>query len=73
MAPIDPPHAGCVKTLNHLFSRRAGDKVLISVQDPLIVSSRSVPQPDLVLLKPRADNYRTSHPGVADVLLAFGA
>jgi Uma2 family endonuclease len=70
MAPIDPPHAGCVKTLNKLLSRRAADRALLSVQDPLIVSDRSVPQPDVVLLKPRPDDYRSSHPNVADVLLA---
>jgi Uma2 family endonuclease len=71
MAPIDPPHAGCVNTLIQLLARRAGDKALLSVQNPLIVSLRSVPEPDFVLLKPRPDNYRTAHPTASDVVLAI--
>ena len=71
MAPIAPPHAGCVKTLIRLFARRAGDRALISVQDPLIISARSVPQPDFVLLKPRPDDYGNSHPRASDVFLVI--
>ena len=69
MAPIGSPHAGAVNILNQLFARLAGDLVIVAVQNPLIVGDRSVPQPDLALLKPRADSYAGSHPSVADVLL----
>ena len=69
MAPIDPPHAGRVKKLNRLFAQRAGDQAVVSVQDPIVISDRSVPQPDLALLKPRADYYTDSHPTVSDVYL----
>ena len=69
MAPIGSPHAGAVKVLTRLFVRLAGDLAIVSVQDPLIVGDRSVPQPDLALLKPRADSYSRSHPSAADVLL----
>ncbi len=69
MAPIGSPHAGTVIILNRLFSRAAGDLAIVSVQSPLIVGDRSVPQPDLALLKPRADSYTRSHPTAADVLL----
>ena len=69
MAPVGSPHAGMVKILNRLFGRLAGDQAIISVQDPLVIGDRSVPQPDLVLLRPRADSYTRSHPTTADVLL----
>ncbi len=69
MAPIGSPHAGTVNILLRLFSRGASDLALVSVQNPLIVGDRSVPQPDLALLKPRADSYTRSHPTAADVLL----
>jgi len=69
MAPIGSPHAGTVKLLNGLFARLAGGSAVVSVQDPLVVGERSVPQPDLALLKPRADSYTRSHPAAADVLL----
>jgi Uma2 family endonuclease len=70
MPPIGSPHAGAVKILNRLFTRQAGDLAVVSVQDPLILGARSAPQPDLALLKPRADSYSKSHPTVEDVLLA---
>lgn len=69
MAPIEPPHAGRVNRLNRLFGQRAGDKAIVSVQNPVIISDRSVPQPDLALLKPRADYYADSHPKASDVYL----
>lgn len=69
MAPIGSPHAGRVKRLNELFVQRAAGRAVVSVQDPVIVSDLSVPQPDLALLRPRADYYSGSHPPVSDVFL----
>ena len=69
MAPIGSPHAGAVKVLLRLFARLAGDLAIVSVQDPLIVGNLSVPQPDVALLRPRADSYARSHPAAPDVLL----
>jgi len=68
-APIGSPHAGTVNTLLWLFSRAAGDSAVVSVQNPMIAGKRSVPQPDVTLLRLRADRYRRSHPTAADVLL----
>ena len=69
MAPIDPPHAGHVNKLTRLFVERTGSRAVVSVQNPVIVSERSVPQPDFVILKPRTDHYSRSHPRVSDVYL----
>jgi Uma2 family endonuclease len=69
MTPIGSPHAGAVKTLTRLFVRLAGDRAVVAVQDPVILSDQSVPQLDLALLAPRADNYASAHPSAADVLL----
>ena len=69
MAPIGSPHAGCVNKLNRLFVQRAGEAAVVGVQNPVIISNLSVPQPDLAVLKPRADDYASSHPGTADVYL----
>ena len=41
----------------------------MSVQAPLVLSDRSVPQPDIALLRPRADDYMGAHPQASDVLL----
>lgn len=69
MSPIGTRHAACVKRLNNLFSQRLSQRALVSVQDPIHLGERSEPQPDLVLLKPRADFYSQSHPQPRDILL----
>lgn len=70
MAPIGSPHAGTVAILTRLLGRTVGDLALVWVQNPLLlIGERSMLQPDLALLKPRADSYTRSHPGAADVFL----
>lgn len=69
MAPIGSPHAGTVAILGRLLDRAVGELALLWVQNPLILGERSVPQPDLALLRPRADSYTRSHPVATDVLL----
>lgn len=69
MAPIGGPHMARVNKLNRLFVERTGDRAIVSVQNPLVIADRSVPQPDLALLRPRADEYAGSLPTVQDVLL----
>lgn len=68
MAAAGSRHAAGVKRLNRLFSR-LGDRAVVSVQDPLQLSETSVPEPDLVLLRPRPDFYASGHPTPGDVFL----
>jgi Uma2 family endonuclease len=68
MAPIGSPHASVVCTLDTLL-REVAPHAIVSVQFPLVVNERSVPQPDVVLLRPRADRYYSSHPTAADTML----
>lgn len=69
MAPIGSRHAAVVNTLNALFNRKAGESAIVSVQNTLVLSDRTVPQPDLALLKPSPDRYFSALPTVEDVLL----
>lgn len=69
MSPIGTRHAACVKRLNQLFSQLVGGRAIIGVQDPIRLSDRSQPQPDLALLQPRSDFYVTAHPQPPDILL----
>jgi Uma2 family endonuclease len=71
MTPIGSRHAGAVNTLTRLLLRLAGDRAVVSVQNPVILGDRSVPQPDLALLAPRGDSYAGSHPTIADILLTI--
>jgi Uma2 family endonuclease len=45
------------------------DAALVNVQSPLRLDAYNEPEPDVMLLRPRADHYRASHPTAADVLL----
>ncbi|WP_149537923.1 Uma2 family endonuclease [Siccirubricoccus phaeus] len=69
MAPIGSEHGGIVNRLNRFSVRGVGDRAVVSVQGPLRLSEFSEPEPDLLLLKPRADDYTGQHPTAADVLL----
>jgi len=69
MSPIDPWHSGIVMWLTHRFSGGLRGRAIVNVQNPAIVDPRSEPQPDLMLLKPRADFYRRAHPTPEDALL----
>ena len=70
MSPISPRHAGCVINAIRLFITRPGDRAIVSPQNPVVIEPRSEPQPDLLLLRPRAVSYSRGHPTPADVLLA---
>ena len=71
MTPIVSNHADCVNRLNQLLSERLGTRAIVSVQNPVRLSERSEPQPDLALLALRPDFYAASHPGPVDVLLVI--
>lgn len=69
MAPIGSRHAACVDRLNHLFGGRLGRRSIVRVQNPIRLGEHSEPQPDVTLLRPRADFYARAHPGSEEVLL----
>jgi Uma2 family endonuclease len=69
MSPIGKRHAACVRRLDRLLNRNAGDSAIVSVQAPISIDDFSEPQPDVALLKPRTDFYSDSHPTPADVLV----
>ena len=69
MMPIGPFHGGSVIWLAELFGEQRRGRWITSVQSPLHVADHDEPQPDLMLLRPRGDHYRNSHPHPADVFL----
>ncbi|MEG4328741.1 Uma2 family endonuclease [Microcoleus sp. herbarium5] len=50
-----------------LLARRAR----LRVQEPIILSDDSEPEPDVVIARNRSDNYLSSHPQPADILLVI--
>jgi Uma2 family endonuclease len=69
MAAIGNRHASCVRRLDHLFSTRLGERALVDTQNPVRLGDLSEPQPDVAVLRPRADFYASGTPTAADVLL----
>jgi Uma2 family endonuclease len=69
MIPIGPFHSGSVYRLNRLFSRLAKTRWLVASQGPLRIDQHNEPEPDLMLLRPSADDYTSAHPTPEDVFL----
>jgi Uma2 family endonuclease len=69
MSPIGRRHRGGVNRLNHLFMGRVGERAMVSVQNPVQLDDHSEPEPDIALLRPRADFYRDADATPEDILL----
>jgi Uma2 family endonuclease len=68
---IGSKHASVIRRLSKLLERKVGEIALISGQNPVHIDDYNEPEPDIALLKPRADFYATSHPTPEDVLIAI--
>ena len=69
MSPIGPFHGGLVKRLSRIFNLKAKGRWIVSTQDPVRLDDHSEPEPDVMLLKPAADDYTGRHPQPDDVFL----
>ena len=69
----NPPHADTIQNLTHLFTRMLGGQ-LVRVQLPMQAGGadrdRSVPEPDVAVLKERKPDFRHRHPRGDELLLA---
>ena len=71
MAPIGREHMSVVDQLTELFVHAAGNDAIVRVQGSVRLGSMSEPEPDLVLLRRRADFYRNELAGARDILLVI--
>ena len=71
MSPIGIRHLSCVNRATEAFITAFKGRAVVSPQNPLRLSNYTEPQPDLVLLKPRADYYAAKHPYAEDALLVL--
>lgn len=69
MPPIGSTHVSTVLELDHLLKRAVEGHALVLVQSPIALGDRSAPQPDIALLRPRADYYQSALAQPTDVLL----
>ena len=71
MAPKRTPHSVCNSLLWQQLYESIGKQAEIRVQEPIILSSNSEPEPDLVIAKKKPDNYLSAHPTVEDIILVI--
>jgi Uma2 family endonuclease len=70
MAPIGQGHVAIVNSLVEALFLACGGRAIVSPQNPIRLSPISEPQPDLAILRRRADFYATGErPAPSDVLL----
>ncbi|MGB0562314.1 MAG: Uma2 family endonuclease [Spirulinaceae cyanobacterium] len=69
MSPIGLKHLAMVNRLGNLFPLQLMGRAIVSSQNPIRLNDFSEPQPDLALLKPRADFYASKLPEPTDCLL----
>lgn len=69
MLPIGALHSGIVNRLTRRLVLAAGDQAIVSVQNGLRLGDLNLPQPDLALLRPQADDYMLRLPNARDALL----
>ena len=67
MSPIGVRHMNTVRRLLNRAAKLYGELCLVDAQNPLVIDGRSMPQPDLLLLRLELDE--SAAPGPADVLL----
>lgn len=71
MSPIGSRHARCVNFLAEFLNRHFLELFIVSVQNPIVATDRTEPQPDIALLKRRDDLYIDQLPTGSDVTLVI--
>jgi Uma2 family endonuclease len=71
MTPLGRRHQARVDQLAELLIRGLGERAIVRVQGSIRLDERSEPQPDLVVLRRRADFYAGADAGPPNVLLVI--
>jgi Uma2 family endonuclease len=68
MSPTGDRHILCVNLATFIFTEAFGRQAVVSIQNAMHLNIHNMPQPDVVVFKPRADFYASGRPTPADVL-----
>ncbi|MGE3908076.1 MAG: Uma2 family endonuclease [Chloroflexota bacterium] len=69
MSPIGRRHKATVDRVSHFFSRHVGDVAIVRVQSSVVLGEHQEPEPDISLLRFRADFYSESDESPEDIFL----
>jgi Uma2 family endonuclease len=64
-----PPHRAAVARATQTMILTLGGRAQVHAQGPARLNLFNVPEPDLMLLRPRSDFYSSFHPAGADIFL----
>jgi Uma2 family endonuclease len=70
MSPIGSLHVVVVNRLTNLLARQLGERAIVSVQNPIRLTT-SEPQPDVTVLHPETDNHPERLPAAEDIFLVI--
>ena len=69
MAAMGPRHAATVARTADILAERLGRTVMVRSQSPVRLVPHSEPEPDVMVIRRRADYYAGSHPAPDDLFL----
>ncbi|HLC16826.1 MAG TPA: Uma2 family endonuclease [Thermodesulfovibrionia bacterium] len=69
MTPIGSWHSAVVDRLNELFVERFSAYAIVRIQGAVLLSRKSEPLPDVVVMKRKEDFYASGHPQPEDMFL----
>ncbi|MBD1844287.1 Uma2 family endonuclease [Cyanobacteria bacterium FACHB-63] len=61
MSPEGVPHAGLSDSASRYLQRLLGDRAIVRVGHPITLANNSEPEPDLAIVEPLEDLYKTEH------------
>ena len=71
MSPMGNPHRSTVNRLTRLFGENVNRRAIVQVQSSITLDGHTMPEPDLALLRERADFYESDDTYPEDVLLVI--
>lgn len=69
MSPIGSKHAAIVDRISNTLMAHLAGRAIVRVQSPVQIDGLSEPEPDIVLLRTKADFYAQEHPRPEDIIL----
>ena len=69
MNPVGRRHRACVSRLHHALAAILPESVIVRVRGSVVLGGRNEPEPDLTLLRYRADFYADADETPEDILL----